>query len=286
MFIDEMKRVLGEERKQVVRFLRLLMQVEQTKAHLEAGFSLYALCTKELRLPRSATLKRINAARVASRFPEVLDLLESGEIHLSALVMLSPHLTEDNRKELFGFAATHSERKLERWLAGKFPKKSTGPKEKLEWLDGEKAELTLTIDSELLELVERTKELMKHQHPTGDTASVLKDVLKKNLKSMDPLQRKTRKASPKRSVVHSRVIPRRIKTLVWKRDNGQCAYLSPTGKRCEERAGLEIDHRQAWAHGGRSDDPSNLRLLCFAHNRWLGIKTFGKRFDSRPLPGA
>ena len=43
---------------------------------------------------------------------------------------------------------------------------------------------------------------------------------------------------------------------------------------------------QAWAHGGRSDDPSNLRLLCFAHNRWLGIKTFGKRFDSRPLPGA
>jgi len=278
---------LSQERKHKVDFLRLLIHADQTQWFLEAGSSsLYTLCTSKLGLSRSSTLKRIVAARVACRFPEVLGLLEAGKIHLNALTLLSPYLTEDNHTELLLQAEKSSERELEKWLSGKFPREAKSLKETLTWLDGEKAELTLIVDSELLALIERARELMKHQHPTGEMVPLLKDVLKKHLKSIDPCLRKTRPVSRKPSPVHPRQIPRGIKAAIWKRDEARCTYTSPEGTRCEERAGLEIDHRQAWAHGGRSDDMANLRLLCFAHNRWLGMKTFGKKYASRPLPGA
>jgi hypothetical protein len=140
------------------------------------------------------------------------------------------------------------------------------------------------VDAELLALLERAKELMKHDHPKGETVPLLKDILKKHLKAIDPLQRKPR-ARPASQPPKTRHIPRGIQTAVWQRDGARCTFVSPEGKRCEETAGLEIDHCEPWAQGGRSE-MRNLRLLCFSHNRWLGIKTFGKRYVSRPMPGA
>lgn len=275
--VGEMKKALHEEQRYKVEFLRLLIHADRTKWYLEAGFSsLFVLSTSALGLSRSSALKRIVVARIARRFPEILDLLEAGKIHLNAIVLLSTHLTEDNRAELLLTAERSSERELEKWLSAKFPIETKIAKEKLKWLDGEKAELTLIVDSEFLALIDRAKELMKHQHPKGETVPLLKDVLKNQLKSIDPLQRKTRAvAQSQTSRVQTRRIQRGIQAQVWKKDEGRCAYISPEGKRCEERGGLEIDHRQPWAHGGSSNDIDNLRLLCFSHNRWLGIKTFG-----------
>jgi 5-methylcytosine-specific restriction endonuclease McrA len=284
--LGKMKEALSQESLCLVEFLRLLIHAEQSKWFLEAGYSsLFVLCTSELGLSRSSALKRIVVARLACRFQEVLGLLESRKLHLSAVLLLAPYLTEDNRKELLEAAQGKSEREIEKWLSARFPKEPKDVREKLEWLDGEKAELTLIVDSELLALIERAKQLMKHHHPKGETAALLKDILKKHLKTIDPLQKVTRPTSPKTSPVQTRYIPRRIQAAVWKRDENRCAYISPEGKRCDERAGLEIDHCRPWAHGGSSTDISNLRLLCFAHNRWLALKTFGKCY-SRPLPGA
>jgi hypothetical protein len=283
--IGEMEVALGQERKGKVEFIRLLVRADKSQWYLEAGFSsLFVLCTKELGLSRSSALKRIGAARVASRFPVVLELLETGKIHLTHVGLLSPHLTLENHEALFLAASQLSERKLEKWLSSQFPEEVKGPKEKLKWLDGEKAQLTLIVDSELLALLERAKELMKHSHPTGETVPLLKDILKKLLKSIDPLQRKTRAARKKNPRTEGRCIPRGVQARVWKRDEGRCTYVSPEGKRCEETAGLELDHAQPWASGGRSDDQRNIALLCFSHNRWLAKKTFGKRCPSKPLP--
>jgi len=285
--VGELKKALNQEQRYKVEFLKLLIHADRTKWYLEAGFSsLFVLCTSELRLSRSSALKRIVAARAAYRFAEILDLLETGKIHLNAVVLLSPYFTENNRTELLCQAEKSSERQLERWLSGKFPKEGKLRPEKLKWLDGKNAELTLIVDSEFLALIERAKELMKHRHPTGETVALLKDVLKKHLKSIDPLQKKTRTTTVNNSRVQTRYIQRGIQAQVWEKDEGRCSYVSPDGKRCEEKAGLEIDHRRAWAHGGSSQDLANLRLLCFSHNRWLGIKTFGIKYASRPMPGA
>ena len=64
-----------------------------------------------------------------------------------------------------------------------------------------------------------------------------------------------------------RAIPAAVKRQVWQRDGGRCSYLDrQTGRRCNSRHLIEIDHILPYALGGGAD-PGNLRLLCGAHHR-------------------
>lgn len=66
---------------------------------------------------------------------------------------------------------------------------------------------------------------------------------------------------------HSRNIPVEIKRKVYVRDQSQCTYVSSqTGRRCECKFGLEIDHIQPWALNGSSNQLNNLRLRCKTHS--------------------
>ena len=64
-----------------------------------------------------------------------------------------------------------------------------------------------------------------------------------------------------------RAIPAAVRRQVWQRDGGRCTYLDRrTGRRCNSRHLIEIDHILPYALGGGAD-PANLRLLCHAHHR-------------------
>ena len=64
-----------------------------------------------------------------------------------------------------------------------------------------------------------------------------------------------------------RAIPAAVRRQVWQRDGGRCSYLDRrTGRRCNSRHLIEIDHVVPYAQGGGAD-PGNLRLLCHAHHR-------------------
>ena len=64
-----------------------------------------------------------------------------------------------------------------------------------------------------------------------------------------------------------RAIPAAVRRQVWQRDGGRCSYLDrKTGRRCNSRHLIEIDHILPYALGGGAD-PVNLRLLCRAHHR-------------------
>ena len=64
-----------------------------------------------------------------------------------------------------------------------------------------------------------------------------------------------------------RVIPAAVRRQVWQRDGGRCCYIDrETGRRCNSRHMIEIDHILPYALGGGAD-PGNLRLLCRAHHR-------------------
>ena len=63
-----------------------------------------------------------------------------------------------------------------------------------------------------------------------------------------------------------RAIPAAARRQVWQRDEGHCRYVDPqTGRRCNSRHLIEIDHIRPYALGGGAD-PANLRLLCGAHH--------------------
>ena len=73
----------------------------------------------------------------------------------------------------------------------------------------------------------------------------------------------------------SRHIPQEIRDEVYIRDGNRCTYISKDGKRCEETSNLQIDHIIPYAKGG-SNEPENLRLLCFAHNQLMAEEEFGE----------
>lgn len=72
----------------------------------------------------------------------------------------------------------------------------------------------------------------------------------------------------------SRHIPAEVRRVVWKRDEGRCAYIGPGERRCEQTGWLEFHHRKAFAKGGLSI-PDNLELRCRAHNQYEAVLEFG-----------
>jgi 5-methylcytosine-specific restriction endonuclease McrA len=66
-----------------------------------------------LHLSEHAAYGRIEAARVARRFPVVLDRLAAGELTLTSTGLLAPRLTPDNHLELIDAARFKSKREVE-----------------------------------------------------------------------------------------------------------------------------------------------------------------------------
>jgi hypothetical protein len=105
-----------------VRLTRIA-EFDDRKLYLQDGYpSIYAYCIRELHFSVGAAYKRINAARIARRFPAVLMAVADGRLHLSAVVTLATHLTSGNVDELLA-AATHKTRaEIEQLLARRFPR--------------------------------------------------------------------------------------------------------------------------------------------------------------------
>ena len=99
-----------------------LAELDARKLYLEQGFaSLFAYAVTALGFSEGSAYKRVYAARAARRFPVIFDLVQKGEIHLSAVTLLAPHLTTENHRELLGAAAHQSKRDLALLVAARFP---------------------------------------------------------------------------------------------------------------------------------------------------------------------
>jgi len=84
--------------------------------------SLFTYCTRVLRLSEDATCNRIAAARACRRFPEILDLLASGEVSLTSIRMLSPILTSESHEAVLARARGRSRREIETIVAELAPR--------------------------------------------------------------------------------------------------------------------------------------------------------------------
>jgi hypothetical protein len=100
-----------------------LAEVDARRLYREQAFpSMHQYCVDALHLCEGAAYKRITAARAARRFPTILEMLADGRLHLSAVCLLAPHLTEENHPSLLEAAVHRSKRGVELLLAGRFPK--------------------------------------------------------------------------------------------------------------------------------------------------------------------
>jgi 5-methylcytosine-specific restriction endonuclease McrA len=121
--VTRLDTLVTQEQRLTATFLGHLSELERRDLHLAKGYSsLFAYCTQALGLSEDVAYKRVGAARYAQRFPMALGLITEGKLHLSALLLIGPHLTDANHRAWLLAAAGRSKRDVERLVASHFPK--------------------------------------------------------------------------------------------------------------------------------------------------------------------
>ena len=241
--------------------------------------------------------KRIRAARAARRFPAVAAAVADGRLHLSGVVLLARHLTDENAEELVSEASDKSKGEIEVLLARRAPRPDVaerlervaeqtalvapGPVRqeektaKVAPLAPERFALQMTISEETQRKLVRAQALLRHQVPSGDLAEVLDRALDALLDRVEARKfGKTRapRAAKKSSV--RRYVPRAVRRQVVARDGERCAFVAEDGRRCEETGFLELDHMVPVSRGGEGT-VGGVRILCRAHNQYQAERILG-----------
>ena len=307
-----------------------LAEVDERRLYLPRRTSLWEFCLRELGFSENVAASRIAVSRESRRFPQMVEMLRAGRIHLSGLRMLCGQLTPDNCDEVLAEASGKTRREIEELIASRNPRPpvpdsirkspsravvepsveplpllaapvpapdvqapSIAPPALPERprpavvapLSAETYKVQFTASRELRDKLREAQDLLRHQLPAGDLAEIvdraltllIADVKKKRF----AVGRKPRsKAEAVEGPARSRQVPDAIQRAVYARDGGQCTYVGPDGRRCEERGWLELDHRDGFARTGEHRVDS-ARLLCRAHNGWEADQMYGRTWMAR-----
>jgi hypothetical protein len=114
---------VAKERGATAVVLAHIAEVETRGAYRAAGYSsMHAYCVGKLRLSEEAAYKRIHAARKARQFPAIFAAVADGRLHLSAIILLAPHLTDETADDLLRAAEHKSKFEIQQLLAERSPR--------------------------------------------------------------------------------------------------------------------------------------------------------------------
>jgi hypothetical protein len=116
--LARVERLAHSERQATAALVAHLAEIANRKLYVARGYaSLFSYCMQALHLPEHAAYNRIEAARAAMRFPAVLTGLARGDVHLTAVRLLSPLFTPENHRDLLAAAKHKSKREVEELIA-------------------------------------------------------------------------------------------------------------------------------------------------------------------------
>jgi HNH endonuclease len=165
----------------------------------------------------------------------------------------------------------------------------------IETTSPERYRVQFTIGKESHEKLRRVQALLRREIPSGDPGAIfdraiillLERVEKAKLgAAAKPRPRSIRPGTDRQlrtPILTSRDVPRDVERAVSRRDDGQCAFVAPDGRRCTERVFLEFHHIRPYAKGGPAT-VENISLRCRRHNQYEAEVVFGKREAARASP--
>ncbi|MDR3606052.1 MAG: HNH endonuclease signature motif containing protein [Oligoflexia bacterium] len=286
VLLSQTKSLVREETRTTTEILHHLLEIEARKLFCALGFSsLFEYAVKELSYSESAAQLRIDSMRLLRELPQVEAQVQSGELTLSVLVQAQKFFRQEakmgrpvsatQKQKVVQSLEGKSAREAERTLLAMSPQPEKHRSETVRPVSADFSEVRLNLSTETLEDLEKLKGLLAHQFPEMTLSDLVAHLAKRALKELDPAQKEVRaKASVGTSTVQS--IPAAVKRAVWRRDSSRCTYVDPeTGRRCESRHRLQIDHRHPKGLGG-GNDVENLRLLCAQHNAFEAARIYGR----------
>lgn len=120
--LSRVKVLAQEERGATAALISHLAELDERRLYLAEGCSsMFTYCTQILHLSEHPAYGRIEAARMARRFPIILQRLVEGSLNLATVCLLAGHLTPENHQELLEAARHKSRRQVEELIAGLRP---------------------------------------------------------------------------------------------------------------------------------------------------------------------
>ena len=112
--LQSLEKAILNEKKMLAEVIRHLAEVYQRRLYAKEGYSsLFAYLQQKYHYSESAAYRRIQAAKLSSKFPEILSMLETGKINLINLCLIQPYLTLDNAKALLAEITHKTKREVE-----------------------------------------------------------------------------------------------------------------------------------------------------------------------------
>lgn len=298
-----LKNSVTTENKLKIEILHLLAEVERRRIYSKDHPSLFEYCVRVLKYSGSAAQRRIDSMRAMRLIPEIEEKIMTGELNLSSISQAQSFFRQESKagnsysvaqkKDVLEKLENKSSRECIKELIQISPQSI--PQEKRRELTPEKTELKVILNKDLIENLDKIKNLLSHSNPNMTDQELIEYMAKVVLTKIDPVEKakriQTRKvknnasATPKTkgSVLmpapavkpkNPRYVPSSLKMEVYIRDKGKCTH-----PHCNSRKFLECDHIKPIALGGTTT-LKNLRLLCRAHNQRAAINQFGfKRME-------
>jgi hypothetical protein len=316
-----LSQLVNDDRDTTAKILAYIGEIDRRQLYLEDAYpSMFAMCTKHFRMSESIAAKRIRAGRAACRFPRVLDMIRTGQLHLSGLHQLARHLTDDNVDDVLDRSKYRSMREIDELIAeiSPQPDRETLLRElAAEKRNGEgegfgsgsdvhaslssgalpanqvknitvplsprRYRLHVTIGHEAKAALEELKELLSHQVPDGDPALIVEKALAlllQETKRRKSAAVKRPRKTPPKSDKRTRAIPTAVRRAVYARDKGRCAFVDDEGKRCRSAWQVEFHHCTPFGREG-PHSLENVELRCRAHNQYEADQEYGKAYMAK-----
>lgn len=231
--VCRLEKVVARTNELTVQLLLLLNELEERRLHSEDEYpSLVDFCVQRLGMSESAAYRRVTAARLVRKFPQLLSALERGEIHLSLLVSLRRHLTKENCDDLLAATRGRSRDEVDEILARRAPlpdeparlrkipeartSNEVAPVAKPAFQPGPESRyrFSVTISQERRDQIERLLDRMMDSNPRRDLAVLFEraiDALEGERQRLDtaPRQDTTSRSPEKKPHGASRPVGRR-----------------------------------------------------------------------------
>jgi len=126
--LESLASTLSRSRRVDADVIAYIAEVDERRLYArEACSSMFAYCVEVLHLSEPEAYLRIEVARAARRHPMLLEMLADGRLHLSGIALLAPHLTKNNRDDVFRRAIHKTKRELKELVAALAPKPDVPP---------------------------------------------------------------------------------------------------------------------------------------------------------------
>jgi 5-methylcytosine-specific restriction endonuclease McrA len=286
--------LLIEENEKLVLQLEYLVELERRKLFLDCS-SLWHFLVHEKKMDDATAGRRIHAAKILARFPFVKEKLESGKLNLSLLeiaqaVANREKLSDEDFSEVLNAVSGMSYKQAKRAVASMYPESIRMPRDQIRPLNDEFSEVRFAATNSLIEELEEIRGLLAHSHPGATLAELVEILAREYRKRHHPEEKAKRyqERNQQKEVVQKeavqndqvrstlRVPSHPLTHALVLRDGYQCSYRDPsTGRSCDSKHGLQIDHVKSWSKGGKTE-LGNLRFLCANHHRRVSFLEFGE----------